>query len=260
MKTTNEPISHGASAASTTEELIVQYLDGELVRRELEAVLFDRLSRSEEARALLREYLVLRGAIRQSREDERFQLSDDLDDRTRARIQKMLENAAAEEVPNTFLSEQGFLADRQAIATSPAGRRIQRWALRPSLATLALLLAVGTTWFLTHTSDRRAESKQAFANLPVATSPVTTEISEVSVPAVPAEVKEPNTVRTQPETKPLAASASSAIAQTIPQPKPTEQTATEMSDPADVMISHRYSKAIEGAAKHEVLISSRDRL
>ena len=48
---------------TTTEELIVQYLDGELVQKELETVLFDRLSHSEEARGLLREYLVVRGAI-----------------------------------------------------------------------------------------------------------------------------------------------------------------------------------------------------
>jgi negative regulator of sigma E activity len=88
--------------ATTTEELIVQYLDGELVRKELETVLFDRLLHSEAARALLHDYLVMRGAIRQSRMDERFQLSDDLDARTRARIEQILVTISADECRQDF--------------------------------------------------------------------------------------------------------------------------------------------------------------
>jgi negative regulator of sigma E activity len=100
MKNNSTPHNTGAqnAGASTTEELIVQYLDGELVRKELETVLFDRLAHSDEARMLLREYLVVRGAIRVSRNDQRFQLSDDLDARTRARIQQIMEAMEQEEL------------------------------------------------------------------------------------------------------------------------------------------------------------------
>ncbi|HZK76456.1 MAG TPA: hypothetical protein VFD13_06060, partial [Candidatus Kapabacteria bacterium] len=126
----------GANSAhtTTTEELIVQYLDGELVRKELETVLFDRLSHSEEARALLREYLVVRGAIRQSRVDERFQLSSDLDARTRRRIEQMFESIEAGGFDIASVDENGRLADRPAIATSAASRRLKQWSLRPSYA------------------------------------------------------------------------------------------------------------------------------
>ena len=54
------------SGHTTTEELIVAYLDGELVRKELETVLFERLATSDDARLLMREYLTVRGAIKAS--------------------------------------------------------------------------------------------------------------------------------------------------------------------------------------------------
>src|SRR5438477_8091773 len=93
MKTPQNNLSNapqGPHAATTTEELIVQYLDGELHRKELESVLFGRLAESEEARTMLHEHLVLRGAIRASASDERFTLSEGLDTRTRARIEQAL--------------------------------------------------------------------------------------------------------------------------------------------------------------------------
>src|SRR5205809_2571018 len=110
--------------ATTTEELIVQYLDGELVRTELETMLFERLATSEEARSLLREHLVLRGAIRNSLESEQFQLSADLDARTHERIENMLEAIANEPA--------GFASDAPAVRTAATMRRLKRWSLRPS--------------------------------------------------------------------------------------------------------------------------------
>src|ERR1700683_1652243 len=95
MNNMQDSVMPNGTHATTTEELIVQYLDGELVRKELETVLFDRLLHSEDARALLRDYLVMRGAIRVSREDERFHLSENLDARTRDRIEQILVTISA---------------------------------------------------------------------------------------------------------------------------------------------------------------------
>jgi negative regulator of sigma E activity len=274
MMNTNQstPLQSGANT-TTTEELIVQYLDGELVRKELETVLFDRLSRSEEARMLLREYLVVRGAIRVSREDKRFQLSDDLDDRTRTRIEQIMEAMAAEELvaPTGTLIEtetaRGFLADRGAIASTPMSRQLKRWQFRGSLTALSLLLTVGVVWlFSESTRDRQTATVQP---------------SEPSVNARPLTPTQPSAT---PAVQPATYSASSerkhatprshaprtaigttdnSMAQNSAQTHDAKTDApasnTETSDPADIMISHRYTKAID-AAKNEVVVSGKDRL
>ena len=77
----NENMNTAQQAHSTTEELIVSYLDGELMRKELEVELFERLATQPDARKILREYLVVRGAIHASETDARFQLSASVDQR-----------------------------------------------------------------------------------------------------------------------------------------------------------------------------------
>src|ERR1043165_7846791 len=119
MNTPHQPKNE--HSATTTEELIVQYLDGELHRKELESVLFGRLAQSEEARTMLHEHLVLRGAIRASAADERYTLSEGLDTKTRARIEQALK----------------ISQNAPAVRTDAAQRRTQRWVLRPSLVALA---------------------------------------------------------------------------------------------------------------------------
>jgi negative regulator of sigma E activity len=266
MNNIQDSLTPNGTHATTTEELIVQYLDGELVRRELETVLFDRLLHSEDARALLRDYLVMRGAIRQSRSDERFQLSDDLDARTRARIEQMFETISADEVPS------GFLDDKPAISTTATTRSLKRWVLRPSIAALALLLAVGTTWFVTRSTDSnrstvspRGEMAQVLPN-PVQPAPIPTATTQpANQPAViPAKQTSSNNVAHAPariRTQSFAQNAPS-VQPAIGQPKAVEPSAgqEQAADPNDVMLFPRYTKAINAAEKHEVVITSKDRL
>lgn len=267
MNTTQDNVTPNGTHATTTEELIVQYLDGELVRKELETVLFDRLLHSEGARALLRDYLVMRGAIRVSRENERFQLSDDLDARTRARIEQILVTISAEEVPS------GFLEDRPVISTTATSRSLKRWVLRPSIAALALLLAVGTNWLITRSTDsnhsvasHRDESAQAVTNRSTTTSIAVTPAQVAAIPAPIVRVKQsssnhtsrtPARIRAQSLAQ-NASPAQSSDPKTVQPPASQQQAA----DPADVMIFPRFSKAINAAEKEkqEVLVSSRDRL
>ena len=235
--------------ATTTEELIVQYLDGELVRNELETVLFERLATSEEARMLLREHLVLRGAIRNTYESANFELSADLDARTRDRIQQMLE--AFENKP----------MDAEPIQTNAVARRMKRWSLRPTVAVLGLLVAIGATWFLTRstTDNTKPSIAQAVTNngAKVTQQDASMAISFSGEASKPAEIirviKVP--VKSNEVTPSYAQNtAVQSVQQTsAPQEKPAEV-------PADIMISRRYSKMINAAAKHEVVVTSRDRL
>ncbi len=249
----------------TTEELIVQYLDGELVRKELETMLFERLAESPEARGILREYLTMRGAIRVTMDDERFQLSSDLDARTRLRIEHVLEKVAMEE---PVLGN--YAADAPAVSTNAVTRRMQRWSLRPSIAALALLLAVGATWFLT----RETTTPRMAVNTPVQTQAAperpSTENSQVTIPGTAVAVKE-QALNSTPRTtraalKPVASAPSQEMAQNTQapatQPVQSVQPAQPQEDPADVMLSHRTAKFLNAASteKREVVVTSRDRL
>jgi hypothetical protein len=265
------PANNG-NHASTTEELIVQYLDGELVRKELETVLFDRLARSEEARMLLREYLVVRGAIRMTREDERFQLADDLDARTRARIEQIMEAMASETVKLPAIEMdaapklRGFLRDRGAIASTMSGRA-HRWPTRASLVALSLLFVIGGTWFVTQNADHRQMASQSSTKLDADRASVTVPASAIHASMLPASLTSesltkirtvtPSRVSKHTELAPARLAQNAAPAGL---PEASEQTSTtETSDPTDVMLSRRYAKEID-AAKHEVVVSSHDRL
>ncbi len=268
---------------TTTEELIVQYLDGELVRKELETVLFDRLSCSEEARTLLREYLVVRGAIRVSREHKQFQLSDDLDARTRARVVQMMEALAAEEVlvPASATTEppaRGFIADRGAIASSPMSRQVKRWQLRGSLAALSLLLAVGTAWLITENTGKHevaslsqkspvnSETSQLAQTEQVPSGQARAEQEPVLQSGSPITAEPVSMTKKHPAVHPRASGNASTpspaqyVSNVQAPPKMNEPAAvTETSDPEAIMISHRYTKAID-ASKNEVVVSGKDRL
>jgi hypothetical protein len=249
----------------TTEELIVQYLDGELVRKELETMLFERLAESPEARGILREYLTMRGAIHVSLDDARFQLSSDLDARTRLRIEQMLETIAIDE---PAVAHASYAADALPVATQPVTRRLNRWSLRPSIAALALLLAVGATWFLTReTTPRIAATVPASS----ATDRSSTQNSQVVIATLPAQDKEQaaNTGdRIVPVvSKRVAATRASDMAQNAQAPatQPAavqQQPSTPQEDPGDVMLSRRTAKFLNAASteKREVVVSSRDRL
>jgi len=243
-------------SATTTEELIVQYLDGELQRKELETVLFERLAKQEDARQLLREHLVIRGAIRSSMSDERFELSDDLDHRTRARIEEALK----------ALPTSTGLPDAEPLRVDPTKRRLQRWAVRPSYAALALLLAIGATWFVTRSSvtpvsdvAQNAPSQAA----PAASQPNTTSSSTL-VPTATTEspkviVKE--RIVEKPVVKYVSVPRS-------PSQDMAQNTTTAVSSPtvkpdesaADLMISNRYAKLLKATTKQEVVVTSHDRL
>lgn len=266
--------------ATTTEELIVQYLDGELMRKELEGVLFERLARSEEARMLLREHLMLRGAIRATLDHESFQLSSDLDDRTRLRIEEMLKQGA--DVPGVLAMEPNAAP----IATNPATRSLKRWSMRPAYAALLLLLAVGTTWFVTRTSDIRSGNNQLAQNgskgqdvLPPSTlaPPVTSAPSnhgassvdaaqangsnDVAVaPAIAKNVEPRTRVREVIKYVPAPAPSQSSNREMAQMNQQPAKPAQDAADPADIMISHRYAKLLNATSKREVVISGKDRL
>jgi hypothetical protein len=243
-------------STTTTEELIVQYLDGELQRRELETVLFERLAKSEEARRMLREHLVIRGAIRNSMEDERFELSDDLDMRTRARIEEAL---------NALPTSTG-LGDAEPIRVDPTRRRLQRWAVKPSYAALALLFAIGATWFVTRSTVTTVSD--VAQNAPVQQAPAEPQPS-VDAPATlqpAASTESPKVVVkerivekpvikyvTVPKSSAQDIAQNSSTAVSSPTVKPEESA-------ADLMISNRYAKLLKATSKQEVVVTSHDRL
>jgi hypothetical protein len=230
--------------ATTTEELIVQYLDGELHRKELESVLFGRLAESEEARTMLHEHLVLRGAIRASANDERYQLSESLDTRTRDRIEQALK--ISQPAP--------------AIRTDAVTRRTQRWVLRPSLAALLLLLSVGTTWFVTRsTTAPQIVTAPQVAQTQSAPAP-SVQSSSVNITA-PTATEETHSAVTHQAVKShvVAKEATPQFAQnTVAAPK-VEEKQDEIT-PADLMISKRFSRILNAVEKHEIVVNSKDRL
>ncbi|HWF44022.1 MAG TPA: hypothetical protein VG537_05230 [Candidatus Kapabacteria bacterium] len=264
------------SHATTTEELIVQYLDGELVRKELETMLFERLAQSAEARMLLREYLTVRGAIRSSLEDERFQLSSDLDARTRSRIEQMLEHGVLESASPAM----NFEGDAPAVRTNAVDRSLKlsarrsgayRWSLRPGIAALALLLAIGTTWFLTRSTT--TSSPQMAAHSTPSVSPQTAPVSTANkTPSAPIEqyASANTTTPAKPDVREIiryvevpakrGAQPAASIAQNAPAASAAQQQQPEADDPAAIMISHRYAKILGAEEKHEIVVSSQDRL
>ncbi len=279
-------------ALSTTEELIVQYLDGELVRKELEMVLFERLATSEEARFLLREHLTMRGAIRMSGEDDRFVLSSDLDNRTRTRLETMLESMTPAPVPM-------ILEDHPAIAIQPATRSMKRFAVRPAYAALLLLLAIGSTWFLTRPMGTAqlaeapkpaATQEQALSGTPAKTD-VASAMPSAAMPsaAMPSTAMPTSTTPsamtgsgTATGTEPkvivkevvryipasTASTPSTAATQTelASNNQPDKTTATDAkpaepaADPAEMMMSRRLPKLIKALESKEITITDRDRL
>ena len=253
---------------TTTEELIVQYLDGELVRKELETVLFERLAHSTEARALLREYLTVRGAIRVSLDDSRFQLSHDLDMRTRSRIEQLLAEGVPLVEPATL---GGYATDAPAIANRPTTTRLNRWSLRPAYALLALLFAIGGTWFVTRTSTAPTVATVTAPStmIPGTTQPAV-ERSEVQIAPAPtqethavANLQKSESPRVTRAALKTMTSASTDLAQSSsPAPAVTTQVpaAQQAEDPADIMLSHRYAKMLNATEKREVVVSGRDRL
>jgi hypothetical protein len=230
-------------SATTTEELIVQYLDGELHRKELESVLFGRLAQSEEARTMLHEHLVLRGAIRASAADERYTLSETLDTRTRARIEQALK----------------ISQNAPAVRTDAAARRTQRWVLRPSLVALALLLAVGTTWFVTHstTTSQIITAPQVAQTQPVQSPAI--QNSTVQITAAPV-------VKAEETHRAVVHQASMKKVESVPEyaqnaaPAPKVEQKSEEPSASDLMISKRYGRFLNAAEKREVVVNSKDRL
>ena len=180
----------------------------------------------------------------------------------------MFETIEAEGFEIASVDENGFLADRPAIATSGASRRLRQWSLRPSYAMLALLLAIGTTWFLTRTTTENKGVKQS-AQTHVTNAP-SAEMAAASgsnvAPAVKvrseAPVSEPNPRITVARARTSRVISASPLAQTSQAPAATARPTApaQEADPADIMLSHRYAKAIEAASKHEVVVSGRDRL
>jgi len=241
---------------TTTEELIVAYLDGELQRKELEVVLFERLATTEEARELLREHLILRGAIRHSASAPQFELSSDLDQRTRSRIEEMLRNVPVlEEVP--VLEHKAL--DAAPVQTTPATRSLKRWALRPSYALAALLFAIGGTWFITN-SVTKQDGNSLAVNTPQVSSPQITaptpggpetlepEQSNNSTPTtVQKAIAEPGKEHIVYKTvvKYVPAKNTTTTPANLAMTSDVKASTTENVDPAAMMISHRYGKMLK---------------
>lgn len=241
-------------SATTTEELIVQYLDGELQRKELEMVLFERLAKSDDARRLLREHLVIRGAIRNSMDDERFELSEDLDHLTRGRIEEALKA-----LPTT-----GGLGDAEPARIDPTKRRLQRWAVRPSYAAIALLFAIGATWFVARSTTVKPTQQLAVSTAPstqqAVETPAAASQANASTEAPRVIVKEKIVEKPVVRYVTARSHASEDMAQNVPQRSTEDVKQPETSNPADIMISNRFSKLLKATAKQEVVVTSHDRL
>lgn len=266
---------------TTTEELIVSYLDGELQRNELEVMLFERLATSEEARMILREHLVLRGAIRQHLADASFELSADLDRRTRAKIEEMLRSMPAPMFEESPVLERK-VADAAPVQAPPAERRLKRWSMRPAIALAVLLLAVSGTWYLTHTTDA-THTTQLAANTAQedkadhsgnssnntsssnasSTSPASEE-KNMAPAATPAshtvEPKEHIVYKTVVKYVPAKnAGVSNADVATTAETHSTKvQPNTTEEGNADAMISRRYPKLLKSS--NIVAVTSQDRI
>lgn len=253
-------------SATTTEELIVQYLDGELHRKELESVLFGRLAVSEDARTLMHEHLLMRGAIRASSEDARFQLSESLDRKARARIVEVLKVMTPAE--RVAFADIRVAEDAPLVRTNLVTRRIKNYSLRPSLALLALLLAIGTTWFVTRTTEQpvavntpatptAAPKKQTAAPVEQTTP---AQIAAVAPKPVDADHWEKVRAVRATQSRMTTQSASSAsLAQNSPAASPTAPK-TEAPDPAELMGSKRFAKMLNATEKREVVVTRDDRL
>lgn len=250
---------------STTEELIIAYLDGELVRKELEVELFDRLAMSMEARTILRDHLVIRGAIKQSLLDDQFILSEDLDQRTRARLEEILENVSQPAIA----TRSTRLADAPPARMEPATRALKRW--KYATAALLALLAFGTTWFFTQGDehvgaplaggDRVAEQPLATNSQPQtsASQEVTkpTASTERSVtPAVTSEDKPKVIVKTVVKYVPRP--ASSNVATNAPGAIDKSNDIVQ-EQPSEVLMPARFSKA-RNKKTNTVIISDKDRI
>jgi negative regulator of sigma E activity len=251
-------------AHSTTEELIVSYLDGEMIRKELEVELFERLATNAEARTILREYLVVRGAIHASESDARFQLSADVDQRTRARLESILTNVPMLESAPVLATRA---ADRPLVQTVATDRRLKTWTKRLTPALLLLLLAVGSTWYLTHSADQRNQVVVADNSVKtpatIQTPDVTTNTAHVDTPAATttAEATPNERIRIVKEYIPVpqAASHSGELAQNLAPSTTQQQSApNETNDPKDVMGSHRFAKLIRNTPA--VIVTQQDRL
>jgi hypothetical protein len=243
-------------STTTTEELIVQYLDGELLRSELEIMLFDRLAKSEEARQILREHLVIRGAIHSSLEDNRFQLSADLDDRTRTRIEEVLKALPVQKGAGQ--------PDAAPARIDPAKRRLERWSVRPAYAALLLLFAVTATWFATRSTETSAPEVAM-----TATEPANTPTQSLTAPTTSTEapkvivkekiVEKPVIRYVSLPVKNQSADIAQNTQQSAAQQAPESKDQTEAS-PSDVMISRRFGKLLNETAKKEVIVTTHDRL
>lgn len=249
---------------STTEELIVAYLDGELVRKELEIELFDRLATAPEARTLLREHLVMRGAIKQSLTDDRFQLSDDLDTRTRARLEQILKNVSTPAVLEAARSRR--MADAPAISHNAAERRLQQWSKRPAALALLLLLAVGSTWYLTRASidvppqqiAANSTSEAATQNIQPQPAPATTTAVEPD-----AAIATQTSVAQQPKVivrnvVRYVDRPSRAMAQHQNTSAQNARPGDAQGDPSEIMLSRRAKRALQNS--NTIVVTEQDRI
>lgn len=263
---------------STTEELIIAYLDGELVRKELEVELFDRLATQPDARTILREHLSVRGAIKHSMADERFQLSDDLDHRTRARLEQILKNVSAPAIEIAAQKHSAKrLADAPLATVDPAERSLRRWALRPATVALLLLLAIGGTWYLSQSTHQPAiVSKNNTPSNSPATAPTMTEPTEAPIASqTPAGIQHLSSSVTQTSQAPREPKViTRTVVKYLPAPESkniAENNAAATSnvsnaqveaasDPADVMLSRRAGKMLKSTRAKTIVIGEKDRI
>jgi cytoskeletal protein RodZ len=176
-----------------------------------------------------------------------------------------------------------FEGDAPAIRTNAVDRSLKlsarrsgayRWSLRPGIAALALLLAIGTTWFLTRSTT--TSSPQLATHSTPSVSPQTAPASEPATtanktPSAPIEqYASATTTPTKPGVREViryvqvpakhGAQPAAPIAQNAPATSTAQQEQPEANDPAAIMISHRYAKILGAEEKHEIVVSSQDRL
>jgi hypothetical protein len=263
---------------STTEELIVMYLDGELVRKEMESVLFERLASSPDARLLLREHLVLRGAIH----------TNEIDGRTRKRLENILRTvpAVAKPVvvaptvtmPTLVLKKDRAksrpVANARPIKSSRTVRPLSIWAKRSPILVLLLLGVIYFTIGQPNAPKQVAQAPQTMQNTKIAngqgnsdqiaqndasktstvnpdqSSSTVNNIQPTNTTAAPQSIAKNVHATVTPQQSVAANVVTSTATPTVAQPQ------TE--NPQDIMISRRYASMIRGTKA--VTITQRDRM
>jgi hypothetical protein len=236
-----------------TEEHIVAWLDGEL---QADGEVRQALKQDPALKAAARDYAGLSNAVTRSMSDARFVLPAAVDARVHAALEsEIARNRKAVRVPQRA-------ADAEPITKPSTVDRMKKvWIRRTSYAAVLALL-IGGLWLGLQSKDESpvtayAPKEEAPASQPNAVIAESTPAVSEPAPAVSNEPKAANhQSRTMAVNHTLASNEKPVV--TEPAPAPAAQQTAEVTDPAAIMISHRYAKLIKSTPT--VVVSQSDKI